>query len=111
MFGVSFSTERGPLIDTRMVFRAKRHARWTRRACGSILFAIARHQPLLPAAKSSLNNLRRSAFQLGSSSRNPRVIQITVLSRELDQIASFGSAPAGPKAARKFGSGEIDHAL
>jgi hypothetical protein len=63
--------------------------------------------PLRQAPESS----RRSVSQLGSSSRNPRVIQITVRRRELDQIALIGSAQADPRAAKKFGSGENDHAL
>src|SRR5262249_52175165 len=53
----------------------------------------------------------RSVFKLGSSSRNPRVIQITVHCCELDQIALIGSPQADPVAAKKFGSGENDHAL
>ncbi|MEY9548431.1 hypothetical protein ABIF67_002496 [Bradyrhizobium japonicum] len=71
------------------------------------LFVTSRIASCVSSPKSD----RRSDSQLGSSSRNPRVIQITVRRCELDQIALIGSAQAEPRAARKFGSGENDHAL
>jgi hypothetical protein len=70
--------------------------RWTHGRCGYNLSSLLVTSRCCRCVSSPKSN-RRSVSQLGSSSRNPRVIQITVRRRELDQIALIGSAQADPK--------------